>query len=332
MDGKRASHVRRAPDSITRSKRCKQRHDSIAVTGYLEDMARPLRIVLVTSDSARRQAWTATLQRCAQFCDGGQAEGDAQGPEIVVTDRLPVDDQLPACGAQLVRGEIGIVTVGVAGAADVSLPADHSARELRLACTLLAEIVRLRRRRGEDKRKHRTLEELAYHDPLTGVGNRRLWEDQYVERLDKLAQIGGDPARHGLCLALFDLDLFKRVNDELGHLVGDQTLRQFATRLVQSVRQADLVARLGGDEFVALLSQLDERSAASVVDRIRVAAAIEVARADGSVMVVTVSAGFVYLPAGTRVAAGAALQSADDHLALAKSGGRNRTCGGAWDV
>ena len=295
-------------------------------------MARPLRIVLVTSDSTRRQAWTATLQRCAQFCEGGQAEWDALDPEIVVTDRLPVDDQLPACGPQLVRGEIGIVTVGITGAADVSLPADHSARELRLACTLLAEIVRLRRRRGEDKRKRRTLEELAYRDPLTGVGNRRLWEDQYFERLEKLALVAGEHAQQGMCLALFDLDHFKRVNDEWGHLVGDQSLRQFAARLVQSVRQADLVARLGGDEFVALLSQLEERAAGSIVERIRLAAAVEVPRADGSSATVTVSAGFVYLPAGSRVATGVALQAADRHLAQAKSNGRNRTCGSVWDV
>jgi diguanylate cyclase len=255
---------------------------------------------------------------------------DAQGPEIVVTDRLPVDDQIPACGPQLVRGEIGIVAVGVAGPADVSLPADHSARELRLACTLLAEIVRLRRRRGEDKRKHQTLHELAYRDPLTGVANRRMWENQFAETMKGAVLAAGDPARLGLCLALFDLDFFKRVNDELGHLVGDQTLRQFAARLVQSVRQADLVARLGGDEFVALLSQLDERSAQSVVDRIRVAAALEVPRADGTHFQVTVSAGFVHLPAGCQVSAGSALQAADRQLALAKSGGRNRTCGGPW--
>ncbi len=330
MDRKRASHVRRAPDSITRPKRCKQRHDSIAIAEYLEDMARPLRIVLVTSDSARRQAWATTLQRCAQFCEGHEVALDAQGPELVVTDRLPVDDQIPACGPQLVRGEIGIVAVGVAGPADVSLPADHSARELRLACTLLAEIVRLRRRRGEDKRKHQTLHELAYRDPLTGVANRRMWENQFAETMKGAVLAAGDPARLGLCLALFDLDFFKRVNDELGHLVGDQTLRQFAARLVQSVRQADLVARLGGDEFVALLSQLDERSAESVVDRIRVAAALEVPRADGTHFQVTVSAGFVHLPPGCQVSVGAALQAADRQLAVAKSGGRNRTCGGPW--
>jgi diguanylate cyclase (GGDEF)-like protein len=293
-------------------------------------MARPIRIALVTSDSARRQAWTATLQRCAQFCNSHDSPSDTTGPELVVTDRLPVDDQLPACGFQLLRGEIGIVSVGATGPADVALPADHSARELRLVCTLLAEIIRLRRRRGEDKQKHLALHELAFRDPLTGVGNRRMWETQSAERLEGLTVAGGDAVGRGLCLALFDLDNFKRVNDELGHVAGDEALRVFAVRLVHSVRQTDLVARLGGDEFVALLTHLEERSAESTVERIRVAAAVDVVGENGPMCHVTVSAGFVYLPPGCRLTGAAALQAADRQLALAKSGGRNRTCGGAW--
>lgn len=290
-------------------------------------MARPPRIVLVTADSTRREAWTTCLHKCVQFCDRRESPTETTGPEVVITDRLPVDDQLPACGSLLVRGEVGIVVVGLGGAADVSLPADHSARELRLACTLLAEIVRLRRRRSDDKRKQTALQELAFHDPLTHVGNRRMWETQSAASLESLAAGSGSDVQSGICVALFDLDHFKRVNDELGHIHGDEVLRRSAARLASQVRQTDLVARLGGDEFVALLSHLDAVSAAAVVERIRVGAAVELTRDDGTVRRITFSAGYIYLPPGSQTTGLAALQAADRFLAQAKSQGRDRTVG-----
>jgi len=88
---------------------------------------------------------------------------------------------------------------------------------------------------------------LAFHDPLTGLPNRSLFRDRLDHALIRARR--GEP----LSVLLLDLDRFKRVNDTLGHLAGDELIREFGTRLSQLVRDCDTVARLGGDEFAILL-------------------------------------------------------------------------------
>jgi diguanylate cyclase (GGDEF)-like protein len=97
-----------------------------------------------------------------------------------------------------------------------------------------------------DQFQHRLLEAelLAARDPLTGVANRRELDRQLASRIQ---------ARREFCLLLFDLNHFKAINDQLGHLCGDEVLKQVGTRLGGHVRSHDLVCRWGGDEFVVLL-------------------------------------------------------------------------------
>ncbi len=98
------------------------------------------------------------------------------------------------------------------------------------------------------------LSQLAYHDSLTGLPNRRLLED-------RLAQALGHAQREdsGLSLLFIDLDRFKPINDKLGHETGDLVLKEVARRLRESVRQGDTAARVGGDEFVILLQRTGRR-------------------------------------------------------------------------
>jgi diguanylate cyclase (GGDEF)-like protein/PAS domain S-box-containing protein len=108
----------------------------------------------------------------------------------------------------------------------------------------------------ERKRTESVIRHMAHHDALTGLPNRALL-------LDRLQIAIGQARRRGgrLALLILDIDYFKRINDSLGHLVGDRLLLAVSRRLQQRVRRSDTVARLGGDEFVILLSEATSREA-----------------------------------------------------------------------
>ncbi|HEX4881775.1 MAG TPA: EAL domain-containing protein [Porticoccaceae bacterium] len=117
----------------------------------------------------------------------------------------------------------------------------------------------------EQRQAQQDIEQLAFHDSLTGLANRRLF-------LDRLAQASRQAQRSGLSGAVLfvDLDRFKLLNDSLGHAAGDALLREVARRCEDAVREADTVARLGGDEFVILVTDLgsDESQVTHNAERI----------------------------------------------------------------
>ena len=115
-----------------------------------------------------------------------------------------------------------------------------------LACTAL-DI-------SERKQAEERIHQLAFYDALTGLPNRRLLMDHLQHALAVSARHGSSGA-----LLFIDLDHFKTINDTLGHDVGDQLLREVATRVRLGVRVGDTVARLGGDEFIVLIEDLGER-------------------------------------------------------------------------
>lgn len=110
------------------------------------------------------------------------------------------------------------------------------------------------------------LNHLAYHDALTGLPNRLLFQDRFRHAIVKAHR-----SRKQVAILFMDLDQFKRVNDSFGHDVGDQLLRAVADRLRACAREGDTVARIGGDEFVLLLDVVDQvKAVGSVAKKVNV--------------------------------------------------------------
>lgn len=169
---------------------------------------------------------------------------------------------------------------------------------------------------------NRQLKLLAEQDGLTGVANRRRFDHALDEEWRRAIR-----RRRPVALALVDLDLFKPLNDEAGHLYGDECLKAVAGVLQRNARRAeDLVARYGGEEFAVLLPGLDAEQAGSFVDRLR--GAVEELGLEHTAStvgpVVTVSAGVAaHIPDGDR-SESELIAAADAALYEAKRKGRNR--------
>lgn len=157
---------------------------------------------------------------------------------------------------------------------------------------------------------------LAFHDVLTGLPNRALFNDRLDQALAR--------ARRGRPFAVLamDLDRFKQVNDTLGHAIGDLLIRAFAARLQRILRDVDTIARLGGDEFMVILSEAALRAdIESVCDRI-LAAVREPFELGGSRAFVGISIGVVRVP-DAGLDRGELIRKADIALYRAKSEGRS---------
>lgn len=115
----------------------------------------------------------------------------------------------------------------------------------------------------EQKLKEEKLNDLAYHDPLTGLPNRLLFMDRLAQALARAHR-----NKEWVAILFIDLDRFKQVNDTLGHATGDLLLESVATRLVKCLREGDTLARLGGDEFTMIIDANDINSCSTISQKI----------------------------------------------------------------
>ena len=143
----------------------------------------------------------------------------------------------------------------------------------------------------ERKRAEEIIKQMAYHDALTGLPNRRLFND----RLD-VAMAHAHRNQQKLAVILFDLDHFKEVNDTLGHNVGDQLLQVVGERLTSLLRKEDTVARMGGDEFMLILTEVAEAGDADEVAQKILEAIRKPYVFDGHEIHVTTSIGIALYP------------------------------------
>lgn len=170
----------------------------------------------------------------------------------------------------------------------------------------------------ERKALQEEIERLAFHDPLTGLANRRLFMDRLDHALDRQRRSGRN------CGVLFlDLDDFKKVNDAHGHGAGDQLLCVVAERLVASVRPADTVARLGGDEFAMLLEEVDLETSTRLAGRLEAELCQPIQLRQGARVSIRGSIGIAM--AEGDISADDILRNADDAMYAVKIGGKSQT-------
>ena len=200
---------------------------------------------------------------------------------------------------------------------------------------------------AEMEAMNRRLEEISVRDPLTGLYNRRYFQDRLLHEFQR-----GERHQRPMALIMLDIDHFKRVNDTYGHPVGDEVLRGLALVLVNQTRTIDIVCRYGGEEFAALLPETDLDAAHQVAERLRevvahtgfhrltpgtagTAGAAQSAASAGGVNDVagsvegdqlhcTVSVGVASYDGTQFLTAEQFVEAADKALYAAKHGGRNR--------
>jgi diguanylate cyclase (GGDEF)-like protein len=271
--------------------------------------ARAVQVLVVASDRERALRWMPALQGDRfDLYDQPALFTAASPPEVIVTDKSLACDDFAEFHEQMIRGDVGVVLIGRNLPADVVLPDDCTRRELRLACKLLANVVSVRR-------QIRRLTKLAATDPLTGLANRRALEEEFARLMAAAPRTPGVVA-----LAMFDLDQFKNINAEFGHLRGDEVLRRAAATL-QSRAKQHLVARLGGDEFVLLSQFACTSDASQLVDDIRRATGLSASLVLERPL--SCSAGVATTDAPDSLAS--LLNAADEALRRAKAAGGKRT-------
>ncbi|HYH95926.1 GGDEF domain-containing protein [Hyalangium sp.] len=171
--------------------------------------------------------------------------------------------------------------------------------------------------------------EAAYHDEiyrlttmdgLTQVHNRRYFDEQIDRELSRSRRY-----ERTLSLVMMDIDHFKQINDEHGHLAGDYVLKQLASTVRTRIRREDVFARYGGEEFAVILPEIDLKGAKLLAEKVRQLVSKQHFTFDKSHIPVTLSLGVAILKPDHREAADL-VRAADEKLYEAKTNGRNRVC------
>jgi len=226
-------------------------------------------------------------------------------------------------GDSLARGEAAAAPIRIADRAwllvvrdpsrpGIGLPALIAVVGISLAALLTALVLIWSR-----NERMQELKRQASQDPLTGLKNRRRFEEDLRTEIARNRRDGGEAA-----LLMLDLDNFKRVNDTLGHPVGDRVIAEIANVLRMRMRVTDVVARLGGDEFAIVLPHCDAAEARSVAEAIATAIREHAPREEG-VPPITASVGIVTFRAEPELSSEVLEVEADAALYEAKRAGRD---------
>jgi diguanylate cyclase (GGDEF)-like protein/PAS domain S-box-containing protein len=171
----------------------------------------------------------------------------------------------------------------------------------------------------ERKRLMAIVEQMAITDPVTGLYNRRFFDERARDELERTQRY-----HHSLAVLMLDLDDFKMINDLHGHGAGDDALVTISKALRESVRKIDTLARFGGDEFILLLPETSEEEAVRMAERIRTCVGESTVSTGSDEQTVTVSIGLATLDPDQSVTIEEITLRADQALYAAKHAGGNR--------
>ena len=263
-----------------------------------------------------------SLELCRQI----KTQSRTAGIYCVLIDSLP--DTVPDRDRE-VKSRIEALEVGADAYLWLPLDNRHLPAEFLIQSRWLQAQIQTGLRQVQNYRElthtNDVLSAIALSDPLTELNNRRAFEWELPRQIQN-ARNRNAP----LSIMMLDVDLFKRINDTYGHLVGDRALQLFSARLRHNLRFYDTAFRYGGEEFVVILSDTDREETVTIANRLcQLIGEQPFAINDGLDLNVTVSAGIALLkptddPKGTSL-----LQRADNRLLQAKAQGRNRVIGWA---
>lgn len=167
------------------------------------------------------------------------------------------------------------------------------------------------------RQQARQLENIAFQDPLTGVANRRSGESRLQAAMMEFNQVG-----LSFGIVFLDIDYFKRINDTLGHDIGDQVLRMLAQTLKVNLRQHDMVSRWGGEEFLLVIRDVDEKHLKKISEKLRLLVSQAGLKTESEQVSITVSMGATLVKKGDSLEI--ITRRADALMYESKQNGRNR--------
>jgi len=200
---------------------------------------------------------------------GAKLQSQNMGLAIVITDTTLDKSKLwelcqNCAPCRLHPRRTAVLRVGTKVKGGISVSADCSPHDLQAIISLLRRNLELTCLLRKKQSRVKAISSIANRDPLTGLANRRGWKVA-MKRLWREAVKNS----RFLLVALFDLDGFKKINDQFGHAFGDQVLKSVAKRAHEACREGDLLARWGGDEMALAVLLPDKSLACQIVERIR---------------------------------------------------------------
>lgn len=307
-----------------------------------------MRILIADDDNISRMLLSRSLEQLRHdahiACDGAEAWAmlNERAYDVVITDWvMPEMDGLELTRRLREQGGDHYTYVvlltsnntkddfvkGMEAGADDYLPKPLDREALKAKLIAAGRIVslyrELRYQKTELERLNRMLYETGRIDKLTGVNNRLRMEEDLETIHSRVSRY-----RHNYCLALVDVDNFKKYNDSCGHAAGDRVLRSVAQTLRAQCRVGDEVYRYGGEEFLVVLPEQPAEKGAIALERMR--GAVEALQVPHPGLnppgVVTISAGITIMEGGSQRTLADVTKDADDALYQAKRLGRNRVC------